>query len=99
MKPMIGSRLGRLIVATAAGMTVSGCYYMQAARGQFEVMRKQEPIAEVLSASETPTELADRLRLVEDARRFSIDELGLPDNDSYRSYADLERDYVVWNVM
>lgn len=99
MKPMIGSRLGRVIVATAAGMTVSGCYYMQAARGQFEVMRRQEPIAEVLSASETPAELADRLRLVEDARRFSIDELGLPDNDSYRSYADLERDYVVWNVM
>ena len=23
---------------------------------------------------------------------------GLPDNKSYRSYADLERPYVVWNV-
>jgi predicted aminopeptidase len=25
--------------------------------------------------------------------------LSLPDNDSYRSYADLERDFVVWNVV
>ncbi|MEJ2129865.1 MAG: aminopeptidase [Woeseiaceae bacterium] len=30
-------------------------------------------------------------------RQFAVDELHLPDNDSYRSYADLERDYVVWN--
>jgi predicted aminopeptidase len=35
---------------------------------------------------------------VQQARQFAIDELLLPDNDSYRSYADLERDYVVWNV-
>jgi predicted aminopeptidase len=27
-----------------------------------------------------------------------VKELGLPDNKSYRSYADLERPYVVWNV-
>ena len=43
-------------------------------------------------------ELAARLRLVQDARQFSVDELGLPDNKSYHSYADIERDFVVWNV-
>ena len=32
------------------------------------------------------------------ARDFASRELGLPDNDSYRSYADLGRPYVVWNV-
>jgi predicted aminopeptidase len=35
---------------------------------------------------------------VQEARDFSIAELGMPDNGSYRSYADLERDYVVWSV-
>jgi predicted aminopeptidase len=35
---------------------------------------------------------------VQEARRFSVEELGLPDNKSYRTYSDLERDYVVWNV-
>jgi predicted aminopeptidase len=33
-----------------------------------------------------------------EARDFSVEILGLPDNKSYRTYADLERDYVVWNV-
>jgi predicted aminopeptidase len=71
---------------------------MQAARGQLEVMNKREPIDELIVADETPDDLAARLAVVLEARQFSIDELHLPDNDSYRSYADLERDYVVWNV-
>jgi predicted aminopeptidase len=36
--------------------------------------------------------------MVQEARQFAVDELLLPENDSYRSYADLERDFVVWNV-
>jgi len=85
-------------VIVCIGITQSGCYYMQAARGQLDVMQKSEPIADVVDANDTPEALSRRLRLVEQARDFSIIELGLPDNDSYRSYADLERDYVVWNV-
>jgi len=71
---------------------------MQAARGQLDVMSKREPIDKLIEAPDTPEELAARLRLVSEARQFAIDELLLPDNDSYRSYADLGRDYVVWNV-
>jgi predicted aminopeptidase len=37
--------------------------------------------------------------MVRDARQFAVDELLLPDNGSYRNYADVERDYVVWNVI
>jgi len=80
-------------------MSLAGCYYLQAARGQMEIVRKREPIAEVVAASDTTAELGARLQLIAEARQFSIDVLGLPDNDSYRSYADLERDYVVWNVI
>ncbi len=71
---------------------------MQAAAGQWKVMRKSEPIDEVIGEDDTSAELAERLRLIQAARRFSIDELGLPDNKSYRNYADIERDFVVWNV-
>ena len=80
-------------------LSLSACYYLQAARGQLDVMRRSEPIAEVISAAETSAELSARLRLVEAARQFSIDELGLPDNGSYRSFADLEREYALWNVI
>jgi predicted aminopeptidase len=99
VKPVFGLRLARIIVVASLCTAVSGCYYMQAARGQFEVMRKRQPIAKVVVASDTPAELAERLGLVEEARTFAVGELGLPDNDSYRSYADLGRDYVVWNVI
>ncbi len=98
MIPMIRSRAAPAAVLVILIASLSGCYYTQAVRGQLDVMRKREPIAQVIGAEETPAELARRLRLVEQARDFSTSELGLPDNGSYRSYADLERDFVVWNV-
>lgn len=79
-------------------LPLSGCYYLQAASGQWEVMRKREPIDELIQRSDTSPELAAKLLLVSEARDFSVDVLGLPDNKSYRTYADLGRDYVVWNV-
>lgn len=88
----------RRLVAAACLLLISGCYYTQALRGQLEVMGKREPIDEILADPGTPEALSRRLELVADARAFSIAELGLPDNGSYTTYADLERDFVVWNV-
>jgi predicted aminopeptidase len=91
----------RLIVVTILLLTIlqiEGCYYMQAIRGQYEVMNRRQPIAEVIADEESPDELKKRLTIVQEAREFAVDELLLADNDSYRSYADLGRDYVVWNV-
>ena len=42
--------------------------------------------------------LRERLEYVAAARDFASRELALPDNESYRSYADVGRPYVVWNV-
>jgi predicted aminopeptidase len=94
----ITTRSGWTLLAACCALLTSGCYYVQAARGQLDVMRKSEPIDELIAAEATPAPLAVRLQLVRDARQFAVDELHLPDNDSYRSYADLGRDYVVWNV-
>ncbi len=89
--------LTRLLVLMLC-LSTSGCYYVQAAAGQWQVIKKREPIETVIEDTSTPTKLAERLMLVQQARTFSVDELALPDNKSYRSYADIERDYVVWNV-
>ncbi len=77
---------------------LEGCYYMQAFNGQMEVLRKRRPIAEVISDDDTDEELRGRLVLVQEARQFAVDQLLLPENDSYLSYTDLEREFVVWNV-
>ncbi len=81
-----------------SSVLLNGCYYAQAVRGHVDLMGKREPIADVIEAPGTSDELARRLALVQEAREFAITELKLPDNDSYRSYADLDRDHVVWNV-
>jgi predicted aminopeptidase len=91
-------RIARLLTIACAALPLTGCYLMQAAGGQMEISAKREPIAEVLADSATPPQLRARLEYVAAARDFASRELGLPDNDSYRSYADLGRPYVVWNV-
>ena len=77
---------------------IEGCYYMQAIRGHAELMSRRRPVPEVIEDTSVPGEVRERLSLVAEARDFATSELLLPDNDSYRTYADLERDFVVWNV-
>ncbi|MEQ9563317.1 MAG: aminopeptidase, partial [Woeseiaceae bacterium] len=89
-------RIAALLVSV---LMLEGCYYFQAARGQMDLLRRRQPIDELIADNSIPQELRERLVLVNDARQFAVDELNLPDNDSYRSYADLERDFVVWNVV
>ena len=91
-------RIARLLTIAGAALPLTGCYLMQAASGQMEIASKREPIAAVLADTSTPAQLRTRLEYVAAARDFASRELGLPDNESYRSYADLGRPFVVWNV-
>jgi predicted aminopeptidase len=83
-------------------VALSSCslpFYLQAASGQIKLLRAREPIAEVIADPGTGAELRQRLEQVGRVRSFAIDELQLPDNGSYETYADLGRNYVVWNVV
>jgi predicted aminopeptidase len=91
----ICAALGLVIIASSAG----GCYLVESAAGQLSLMSKREPIARVLHEPGTPPALRAELQEVSAIRDFASRELGLPDNGSYRSYADLGRPYVVWNVV
>ncbi len=77
---------------------LSGCYYLQAARGQMAVMARREPISKVLAQPDTDAVLRKRLEYVQAVRAFASGELALPDNRSYTAYADIKRRYVSWNV-
>jgi predicted aminopeptidase len=87
-----------LIVALSAPFS-GGCYLLQSAQGQLDLMSKREPIKQVLDKASTPPALRTQLEAVTAIRDFATRQLGLPDNGSYRSYADLGRPYVVWNVV
>lgn len=81
---------------------LGGCgtlqYYSQSVRGHLDLMNRRDAIDVLLADPDTPAKLQNRLQTVLEIRDFASESLALPDNDSYRSYADLERDFVVWNV-
>jgi predicted aminopeptidase len=92
-----GLALGAVVTALLAGCaTVS--YYGQAVFGHLDLMNRSRPIEAQLADGTTPPELRAKLARVLEIREFASRELALPDNGSYRAYADLERPYVVWNV-
>jgi predicted aminopeptidase len=86
----------------SALLVLAGCshisYYAQAINGQLEIGRKAAPIDEVLADPATDQKVAEKLQLVRRARSFASQELGLPANATFQSYANLHRPFVVWNV-
>lgn len=93
----------RILLLGTAVAVVASCghfgYYMQAAHGQFSVMSQARPIEDWLTDARTDEKLREKLTAVQRIRSFAARELGLPDNLSYTSYADLKRPYVLWNVV
>ena len=92
------ARVFATVVPVLLLLQAGGCYYMQAIGGHSDLMRRRQPVDAVIADEAVPESVRAKLELVKEARDFAVTELGLPDNGSYRSYADLERDYVVWNV-
>jgi predicted aminopeptidase len=83
-------------------LLLSGCsslsYYTQLASGQVALLRAREPVAEIIADPQRDPRLREHLLKSQQARAFASEHLHLPDNKSYRLYADIHRPYVVWNV-
>jgi len=90
-----------ILLAAAAGCVLAGCsaieFYWQGIAGQADLLARAKPIAAVAATTSDPV-LKARLARVQAIRAFASRELGLPDNRSYTTYADLGRPFVVWNV-
>ncbi|MFT4242405.1 MAG: aminopeptidase [Acidovorax sp.] len=87
-------------------LPLSGCasldavgYYWQSVRGHLQIMQAAQPIDDWIARADIAPALRERLQLARRARAFAVAELGLPDNASYRRYADLKRPAAVWNVV
>lgn len=73
-------------------------YYGQSVSGHLQLLRARQDLETVLQSADTLPELKNQLQRVREIRNFASEVLGLPDNNSYRSYANIGRKYVVWNV-
>jgi predicted aminopeptidase len=101
---------GRVLIRTlipwgavvVAALFCGGCqtaqFYSQAVRGQTQILRQREPIAELIEKPGTAPALRAKFELVNALREFARAELRLPINDHYTTYVDLGRRFAVWNV-
>ena len=91
-------RSGPLLLLLLLGGCSSINYYDQLVSGQLQLLRARVPVEDVVADQTRDPKLRQLLALSQEARAFASRQLHLPDNQSYRMYADLGRPYVVWNV-
>ena len=85
------------IISLSACSSLS--YYTQAVHGHYKIMQQRESIERVISKDSTSANLKADLEYVLKVRDFASEVLLLPDNRSYRTYVDLGRNFVVWNIV
>ena len=92
----------RAVMTLVATLLLAGCgnvsYYLQSVGGQLEIWQREIPVERLLQDPDLSPLLKTQLERALRIRDYASRELGLPDNRSYRSYADLARPFVVWNV-
>ena len=95
--------VGAVLLAAGALCLGSGCsdlgYYRQSVGGHLDLMSRAKPVDDWLAQADASPALKQRLALARQMREFSVQVLKLPDNASYRAYADLQRPAAVWNVV
>ena len=106
-------RVGRALRLAGAALLLGGCasvaddadsawrpgYLWQSVRGHLGMLQAARPVDAVLADPATGPALRQRLELGRTLRDYASQALALPDNASYRRYADLGRPAAVWNVV
>ncbi len=85
----------RLIALAAALAALSGCYIARQGAGLLRIVARADEIERVLASPHTTPEVRTLLELVQDVRRFGMEEVGLAENRSYTTYVTIDRDHVV----
>ncbi len=92
--------IGLLIVSIT---TINSCstlnYYSQAVHGHLKLLKSREEISEVIASDSTDDVLKKKLSQALLIRQFASEKLGLPDNDSYKSFVKTGKKYITWNVI
>lgn len=101
--PVRGRHAAGLTLALLTALGLGGCaqlgYLAQSVSGHLALVAAARPIPAWVADPATPATLRERLLLSQRMRDFAVTELRLPDNGSYRRYADLGRAAAVWNVV
>lgn len=67
--------------------------------GQLKIIREARPVEEFMKAPAFPDSLKAKLKLVQEARQFALDSLGLKDTDNYKTLYDQQGQELMWVVI
>lgn len=97
------SQIYTITLLICISLAVGGCstvgYYKQAVGGHLSLMWSTEPVADLLENPNTPASIKSKLQLTQEARHFARHQLHLPVGDAFSEYAELDRPWVVVNLV
>ncbi len=83
--------LGALLLV----VTPTGRYLVRAGYAEARILWRRTPIDRLVNDPATDAATRAKLRLVQDARRFAVDSLGLTAGESFTTYSSVDRDTLV----
>jgi len=96
------SKVCRVIILVSVLLSSSACstlgYYHQSISGHLKLISKRQSIADIVKDTQQDEKLVAQLELAQQLRDFASQHLNLPENESYRSFVELDEPYVTWNV-
>lgn len=66
--------------------------------GQVKIVMQAKPIEEFLADPDFPDSLKEKLRLIQEIRKYAIDSLGLKDTENYSTLYDQRGEEIMWVV-
>jgi predicted aminopeptidase len=73
-------------------------YIAHTGSGHLKLMSDRQPISSLINDEHLTQAQKDKFKKILRIREFASEQLHLPDNKSYTSYVELNRDYVTWIV-
>lgn len=73
-------------------------YGLAQGKGQLRIIRNTQEVADLMSDPEFPDSLKAKIQIIENARRFAVEDLGLKDSENYTTYFEEGDSVTLWNV-
>ena len=92
----------RALLAALAALVVasplSGCYLIKQGAGQAQLLLSRTPVSKVVAEPATTEETKEKLALINEAKTYAEEVLGLKRSNNYQDFVKLDRDAVSYVV-
>lgn len=85
-----------LLIGFVAFNFDSAVYAFRQAKGQFKIIANTKPVEEVLNDKTFPDSLKNKIRLIQEIKKFAIDSLGLNPSENYTTFYDQHQKPILW---